>query len=106
MGPSPFHDQVNFFKLHAHRRARAGVIARVNNEERVSNAPLPCRKYSRESNMIVMRPKMVCYDIYTQIKIGIDCRGLLPPLPQCLQEILHSEASEKLSGAYGTAART
>ena len=73
------------------------VLARVDNEERVSNAPQPCRKHSRESNVIVTRPKMARYDVYTLIKIGIDRRGLLPSLPQCLQEILRSEESEKLA---------
>ena len=55
--------------------------------------------------MIVARSKMARYDVYTLIKIGIDRQGLLLPLPQCLQEILHSEASENLEGAC-TAART
>ena len=48
-----------------------------------------------ESNVIVTRPKMARYDVNTLINIGIDRQGLLPPLPQCLQEILHSEASKK-----------
>ena len=60
----------------------------------------------RECNVIVTQPKTARYDVYTLIKIDIDRRGLLPPLPQCLQEILHSEVSENWSGAYGTAART
>ena len=74
----------------------ATVSARVYNVERVSNAPYPYRKHSRESNVIVTRLKTVRNDVSTLIKIGIDRRGLLPPLPQCLQEFLHSEASEKL----------
>ena len=57
------------------------IIARVYNVERVSNAPLPCRKHSRESNVIVTRPKTAHYDVYTLIKTGIDRRCLLPPLP-------------------------
>ena len=57
------------------------VLARVYNEERVSNAPLPYRKHSRESNVIVTRPKTARYDVYTLIKTGIDRRRLLPPLP-------------------------
>ena len=61
------------------------VVARVYNVERVSNAPYPCRKHSRESNVIVTQLKMACYDVYTLIKIGIDRQGLLPPLPQCLK---------------------
>ena len=65
----------------------------------------PCRKHSRKSNVIVTRPKMARYDVYTLIKIGIDRRGFLPPLPQCFQQILHSEV-KNWSGAYGTAART
>ena len=56
----------------------------------------PYRKHSRESNVIVTRPKTARYDVYTLIKIGFDRLGLLPPLHQGLQEILHSEASEKL----------
>ena len=44
------------------------LIARVYNEERVSNASLPYRKHSQESNVIVTRPKMVRYDVYTLIK--------------------------------------
>ena len=65
-------------------------------EERVSNAPLPYRKHSRESNVIVTRPKTARYDVYTLIKIGIDRQGLLLPLPQCLEEMLHSEEGEKV----------
>ena len=72
------------------------VLARVYNEERVSNAPLPYRKHSRESNVIVTRPKTACYDVYTLIKIGIDRQGLLQLLPQGLQEMLHSEEGEKV----------
>ena len=53
----------------------------ITNVERVSNAPLPYRKHSRESNVIVMRPKMARYDVFTLIKTGIDRRCLLPPLP-------------------------
>ena len=45
---------------------------------------------------IATRPKTACNDVYTLIKIGINHQGLLPPLPQCLQEILHSEVNEKL----------
>ena len=62
----------------------------------------PIWKHSRESNVIVTRPKTAHYDVYTLIKIGIDHQGLLPPLSQCLQEMLHSEASKK-SGAELTA---
>ena len=71
------------------------LLARVYNEERVSNALLPYRKHSRESNVIVTRPKTARYDVYTLIKIG-DRRGLLQPLPQCLEEMLHSEEGEKV----------
>ena len=46
--------------------------------------------------MIVTRPKMAHNDVCTPIIIGIDRRGLFPPLPQCLQEILHRETSKKL----------
>ena len=72
------------------------VLPRVYNEERVSNAPLPYRKHSRESNVIVTRPKTARYDVYTLIKIGIDRRGLLQLLPQGLQEMLHCEEGEKV----------
>ena len=64
------------------------------------------RKHSRESNVIVTRPKTACYDVYTLIKIGVDPQGLLPRLPQCLQEILHVKQAKNWTGAYGTAART
>ena len=47
---------------------------------------MPHRKHSRESNVIVTRPKMARYDIYTPIEIGIDCRGLLPPLPSVFKK--------------------
>ena len=57
------------------------IIPRVYKEERVSNAPLPYRKHSRESNVIVTRPKTARYDVYTLIKTGIVRRYLLPPLP-------------------------
>ena len=57
------------------------LAPRVYNVERVSNAPLPCRKHSRECNEIVTRPKTARYDVYTLIKTGIDRRCLLPPLP-------------------------
>ena len=69
----------------------ASVLARVHNVERVSKAPLPYSKHSRESNVIVTRPKTARYDAFTLIKTGIDRRCLLP----CLQEILNSEAHEK-----------
>ena len=72
------------------------IVSRVYNEERVSNAPLPYRKHSRESNVIVTRPKTARYDVYTLIKVGIDRRGLLQHLPQCLEEMLHSEEGEKV----------
>ena len=70
-------------------------IARVYNIERVLNGPLPYRKHSRESNVIVTRPKTACYDVYTLIKTGIDRRCYFHLCP-CLQEILNSEAREKL----------
>ena len=41
----------------------------------------PIRKHSRESNVIGTQPKAAHCDIYTLIKIGIDRRGLLQPLP-------------------------
>ena len=72
------------------------IIPRVYNEERVSNAPLPYRKHSRESNVIVTRPKTARYDVNTLIKIGIDRHGLLQLLPQGLQEMLHCEEGEKV----------
>ena len=74
---------------------RASSITKSIYEERVSNAPLPYRKHSRESNVIVTRPKTARYDVYTLIKIGIDRQGLLQLLPQGLQEMLHSEEDEK-----------
>ena len=42
--------------------------------------------------MIVTRLKTARYNVYTLVLIV----GFLPPLPQCLQEILHSETSDKL----------
>ena len=39
------------------------------------------RTHSRESNVIGTQPKAARYDVYTLIKIGIDRRGLLQPLP-------------------------
>ena len=56
--------------------------------------------------MIVTRPKMARYDVYTLIKVGIDRRGLVPPLLHCLQEILHAKQVKNWSRAYSTAART
>ena len=55
--------------------------------------------------MIVTRPKTARYDVSTLIKIGIDRRGLLPPLPQCLQKSSIAKQAKNWSRAYGTVAR-
>ena len=52
--------------------------------------------------MAVTQLKMAHYDVYTLIKIGIDRRGLLSPLPH----VFIAKQAKYWSGAYGTAART
>ena len=51
----------------------------MKREYRMPHSPI--RKHSRESNLIVTRPKTARYDVYTD-KNGNDRRGLFPPLPQ------------------------
>ena len=63
----------------------------------------PHRKHSRESNMIVTRPKTARYDVYTLIKIGIDGRGLLPNV---FKKSSIAKQAKNWSRAYSTAART
>ena len=61
---------------------------------------------TRESNVIVVRPKTALYDVYTLIKIDIDRWGLLSPMPHVFKKSSIAKQAKNWSGAYGTAART
>ena len=91
-----FHFSIfSHFLLNSYKYGKNGFYAGGDDFRKVF--VLADRKHSRESNVIVTRPKTARYDVYTLIKIGIDRRGLLQPLPQCLQEMLHSEKAAELT---------